>query len=75
MNERTCAACADRMGIRCPNCGGRIDFHAGYIDRGRVFVCEKGRPPMREVGYRCRRCGSTVIFHVKCEPEGVGDDR
>lgn len=59
------------MGIECPNCGGRID----RIDKGDAFVCEKGGPPMREVGYHCRRCDSTVIFLKKCEPEGVGDDR
>lgn len=62
-------------GIECPNCGGHIDSHAGRIDRGRVFVCEKGKPLMREARYHCRGCGSTVIFHEKCEPEGVGDDR
>lgn len=32
------------MPIKCPNCGGQIDFHAGHIDNGRVFVCEKGKP-------------------------------
>lgn len=62
-------------GIECPNCGGRIDSHAGRIDRGDVFVCEKGRPLMREVGYFCRHCDSTVIFLEKCEPKGVGHDR
>lgn len=62
------------MGIECPNCGGQIDFHAGHIDNGRVFVCEKGRPLMREVGYRCRHCDSTVIFIEKCEPKGVDHD-
>lgn len=61
-------------GIECPNCGRQIDFHAGHIDNGRVFVCEKGRPPMREAGYRCRHCDSTIIFLEKCEPEGVGND-
>lgn len=61
-------------GIECPNCGGQVDFHAGHIDDGRVFVCEKGRPPMREARYRCRHCGSTVIFLRKCEPKGVGHD-
>lgn len=45
------------------------------IDKGNVFVCEKGKPLMREVRYYCRRCDSTVIFLKKCEPEGVGDDR
>lgn len=63
------------MHIECPNCGGRIDLHAGRIDDGRVFVCEKGRPLMREAGYRCRHCGSTVIFLEKCEPRGWDDDR
>ena len=81
MTEGTCAACeyhgevragggkAD-MGIECPNCGGQ----AVHTDKGRVFVCEKGRPPMREARYHCRRCDSTVIFLKKCEPEGVGHD-
>lgn len=73
MTERTCAVCA--ACATCPNCGEQIDFHAGRIDDGRVFVCEKGRPPMREAGYRCRHCGSTVIFLEKCGPEGAGDDR
>ena len=59
------------MGVKCPNCGGRTD----RVDKGDVFVCGKGRPPMREAGYHCRRCDSTVIFLGKCEPEGVGDDR
>lgn len=59
------------MGIECPNCGERID----RIDKGNVFVCEKGKPLMREVRYHCRRCDSTVIFIKKCEPEGVGNDR
>lgn len=58
----------------CPNCGEQIDFHAGHIDNGRVFVCEKGRPLMREVRYHCRHCDSTVIFLKKCEPKGVGCD-
>ena len=62
-------------GIECPNCGGRLDSHAGRIDDGRVFVCGKGRPLMREARYRCGRCGSTVIFIGKCEPEGACDDR
>lgn len=55
----------DDMGIECPNCGEQIDFHAGHIDNGRVFVCEKGKPLMREVGYHCRHCDSTVIFLKK----------
>lgn len=58
------------MGIRCPDCGGRID----RINKGDVFVCEKGKPLMREVRYYCRHCNSTVIFLKKCEPEGVGHD-
>lgn len=72
MTEKTCAICAT-CGT-CPDCGGQIDFHAGYIDNGRVFVCEKGRPPMREVRYRCRHCDSTIIFLEKCEPKGVDHD-
>lgn len=62
------------MGIKCPNCGEQIDFHAGHINNGRVFVCEKGRPLMREVRYYCRHCDSTVIFLKKCEPKGVDHD-
>lgn len=58
----------------CPNCGEQIDFHAGHINNGRVFVCEKGRPLMREVRYYCRHCDSTVIFLKKCEPKGVDHD-
>ena len=58
------------MGIKCPNCGGQID----RIDKGNVFICEKGKPLMREVRYYRRRCDSTVIFLKKCEPEGVGND-
>lgn len=61
-----------RTGIKCPNCGERIDFHAGHINKGNVFVCEKGRPLMREVRYYCRHCDSTIIFLKKCEPEGTG---
>lgn len=57
-------------GIECPNCGGQT----GHIDNGRVLVCEKGKPPMREVRYHCRHCDSTIIFLKKCEPEGVGND-
>lgn len=60
------------MPIKCPNCGGQIDPHAGHIDDGRVFVCEKGKPLMREVKYRCGRCDSVVIFIKKCEPEVTG---
>ena len=59
------------MGVKCPNCSGQID----RIDKGDVFVCEKGKPLMRDVRYHCRRCDSTVIFLKKCEPEGVGNDR
>lgn len=62
------------MGIRCPNCGEQIGFHAGHINNGRVFVCEKGKPLMREVRCYCRHCDSTVIFLKKCEPEGVNHD-
>lgn len=72
MTEKTCAICATC--VTCPNCGKQIDFHAGHIDNGRVFVCEKGKPLMREVGYHCRHCDSTIIFLKKCEPEGVGHD-
>lgn len=61
-----------RAGIKCPNCGGRIDFHAGHAPNGSVFVCEKGKPLMREVKYYCGNCDSTVIFLKKCEPEGAG---
>ena len=67
--KRTGGGKAD-MGIECPNCGGQID----RIDKGSVFVCEKGRPPMREVRYYCRHCDSTAIFPKKCEPEGVDHD-
>lgn len=72
MSERTCATCATC--VTCPNCGEQIDFHAGHIDNGHVFVCEKGKPLMREVRYYCRRCDSTVIFLKKCEPEVVSHD-
>lgn len=58
------------MGIKCPNCGEQID----RINKGNVFVCEKGKPLTREVRYYCRHCDSTVIFLKKCEPEGVGHD-
>lgn len=84
MTKRTCETCANRnagvctvdgdkadIGIRYPNCGRQIDFHAGHINNGRVFVCEKGKPLMREVRYHCRHCDSTVIFLKKCEPKGV----
>lgn len=58
------------MGIKCLDCGDQID----RIDKGGVFVCEKGEPPMREVGYYRRHCDSTVIFLKKCEPKGVDHD-
>lgn len=58
------------MGIKCPNCGERID----RINKGNVFVCEKSKPLMREVRYYCRHCDSTVIFLKKCEPEVVDND-
>lgn len=58
--------------IKCPNCGGQIDFHAGHINNGRVFICEKGKPLSREVKYHCDNCDSTIIFIKKCEPEGAG---
>ena len=61
-------------GIECPDCGGQVDFHAGHIDNGRVFACEKGKPPMRETMYHCRHCDPTVIFPKKCEPKGVDHD-
>lgn len=55
------------MGIKCPNCGEQIV----HTNKGNVFVCEKGRPPMHEVRYYCRHCDSTVIFLKKCEPKGA----
>lgn len=60
--------------IECPDCGKQIDLHAGHTDNGRVFVCEKGKPPMREARYHCRHCDSTVILLEKCEPKGVDHD-
>lgn len=63
------------MADDCPHCGKQVDLHAGHIDNGRVSVCEKGKPPMREARYHCRHCGSTTIFPKKCEPEGVGNGR
>lgn len=58
------------MGIKCPNCGGQIM----HIDKGNVFVCEKGKPLMREVRYYCRHCDSTIIFLKKCELKEVDHD-
>lgn len=63
-----------RASTKCPNCGRQVDSHAGHIDNGRVFVCEKGKPPMREARYHCRHCDSTVISLEKCEPKGVDHD-
>lgn len=57
-------------GVKCPNCGRQIDPHGGHIPNGRVFVCEEGRPPMREVRYHCGNCGSTAIFLKECEQGG-----
>lgn len=78
-SDAACEYCSARragggkpdMGIECPDCGGQI----GRIDKGDAFVCEKGEPPMREVGYCRRHCDSTVIFPKKCEPKGVDHDR
>lgn len=70
VTEKTCAICATC--VTCPNCGRQIDFHAGHIDNGHVFVCEKGKPLMREVKYRCGCCDSVIIFIKKCEPEVTG---
>lgn len=61
--------------VKCPNCGRQIDPHSGHIPNGRVFVCEKGKPLMREIKYYCENCDSTIIFLKKCEPKGVGHDR
>ena len=58
------------MGIKCPNCREQID----RINKGNVFVCEKGEPLMREVRYYRRRCDSTIIFPKKCEPKEVDHD-
>lgn len=69
MSKRTCATCATC--VTCPNCGEQIDFHAGHINNGRVFVCEKGKPLSREVKYHCGNCDSTIIFIKKCEPKEV----
>lgn len=61
-----------RTGIKCPNCGGQVGLHAGHIDDGRVFVCEKGKPPMREAKYHCGNCNSAVISPKECEPGVTG---
>lgn len=60
--------------IKCPNCGGQIDFHAGHIDNGHVFICEKGKPLSREVKYYCDNCDSVIIFIKKCEPDVTDHD-
>ena len=70
MTEKTCAVCA--ACATCPDCGRQIDLHAGHIDRVRVFVCEKGKPPMREAKYHCGNCDPVVIFTEKCEPGVTG---
>ncbi|MFR2602495.1 MAG: hypothetical protein ACLTAM_03320 [Collinsella sp.] len=57
------------MNIKCPNCGKQIDRRVGYVNEGRVFICEEGRPLARKTKYYCRNCGSTIIFIKKCEPE------
>lgn len=62
----------------------RLKIHEQYADavlngtktfeirkNGRVFVCEKGKPLMREVRYHCMYYDSTVIFLKKCEPKGI----
>lgn len=69
-----CRRIDEPIGIKCPNCGRQIDPHAGHINNGRVFVCEKGKPLMLEVKYRCGNCNSTIIFLKKCEPKGVDHD-
>lgn len=56
----------------CPKCHSTEHLH---INNGHVFVCEKGKPLMREIRYHCRHCDSTIIFLKKCEPEGVSNDR
>lgn len=60
------------MNIKCPNCGEQVDFHAGRTGNGRVFVCEKGKPPMREAKYYRGNCNSAAISPKKCEPEVTG---
>lgn len=50
------------MDIRCPNCGRQIDRRAGYVNEGRVFICEKGKPITRKTKYRCPSCDSTIII-------------
>lgn len=71
-----CPQCGRKEGsepclLNAPNCGRQIDFHAGHINNGRVFVCEKGEPPSREVKYHRGNCDSTIIFIEKCEPKEV----
>lgn len=63
------------MNVKCPNCGRQIDRRAGYVNKGRVFICENGKPLMRKIIYYCRECYSTIIFLKKCEPEGADNDR
>ena len=55
--------------------GRRIGPHGGHVPDGRVPVCGKGGPPMREIECRRGNRGSAAIFPERCEPEGVGDDR
>lgn len=57
------------MNVKCPNCGKQIDFHAGHINNGRVFIYEEGKPLVRKTKYYCQNCDSTIIFIKKCEPE------
>lgn len=57
------------MDIKCPNCGKQIDFHAGHINNGRVFIYEEGKPLVRKIKYYCSNCDSTIIFIKKCEPK------
>ena len=63
------------MPIECPDCGGRIDFHAGRIDDGRVLACGKGGPPTREAECRRGNRDPTAISIEKCEPKGVDHGR
>lgn len=57
------------MNIKCPNCGKQIGFYVDYINNGRVFIYEEGKPLVRKIKYYCRNCASTIIFIKKCEPE------